>query len=114
MALNPTLSRAQLNLGVALAKQGKIEAAIGPLKAAARLNTDSPQASYYLGSVYAAQNRYAEAEDSFNQALQHRLAVLPRHIKAWLKLFELQGNKEAALRHYRETARLMKQSGAAP
>lgn len=112
VALNPTLSRAQLNLGVALAKQGKTEAAIEPLKAAARLYTDSPQASFYLGSVYAAQNRFAEAEASFNQALRIDRSFAPAHQRL-AELFELQGNKEAALRHYRETARLMRQGGAA-
>ncbi len=113
VVLNPTLSRAQLNLGVTLVKQGKIEAAIGPLKAAARLNTESPQASFYLGSIYAAQNRYAEAEESFNQALRIDGSFAPAH-QSLAELFELQGNKEAALRHYRETARLMRQGGAAP
>lgn len=112
VALNPTLSRAQLNLGVALAKQGKTEAAIEPLRAAARLNTDSPQASFFLGSVYAAQNRYTEAEESFNQALKIDGSFAPAH-QSLAALFELQGNKEAALRHYRETARLMRQGGAA-
>jgi tetratricopeptide (TPR) repeat protein len=112
VALNPKLSRAQLNLGVALAKQGKTMAAIEPLKAAARLNTDSPQASFFLGNVYAAQNRYTEAEASFNRALQIDGNFAPAH-QSLAQLFELQGNKEAALRHYRETARLMKQSGAA-
>ena len=113
VVLNPTLSRAQLNLGVALAKQGKTEAAIGPLKAAAQLNTESPQASFYLGSIYAAQNRYAEAEESFNQALRIDGSFAPAH-QSLAELFELRGNKEAALRHYRETARLMRQGGAAP
>jgi len=112
VTLNPTLSRAQLNLGVALAKQGKTAAAIEPLKAAARLNTGSPQASFFLGSVYAVQNRYAEAEASFNRALQIDGNFAPAH-QSLAQLFELQGNKEAALRHYREIARLMKQSGAA-
>jgi tetratricopeptide (TPR) repeat protein len=113
VVLNPTLSRAQLNLGVALAKQGNTEAAIGPLKAAARLNPESPQASFYLGSIYAAQNRYAEAEESFNQALRIDGSFVPAH-QSLAELFELRGNKEAALRHYRETARLMRQGGAAP
>jgi len=112
VALNPTLSRAQLNLGVALAKQGKTEAAIEPLKTAARLNTHSPQASLFLGNVYAALNRYAEAEESFNQALRIDGSFAPAHQRL-AELFELQGNKQAALRHYRETARLMRQGGAA-
>jgi len=112
VALNPTLSRAQLNLGVALAKQGKTAAAIAPLKAAARLNPDSPQASFFLGSVYAAQNRYAEAQAWFNRALQIDGSFAPAH-QSLAQLFEMQGDKEAALRHYRETARLMKLGGAA-
>ncbi|MBM2802651.1 MAG: Tetratricopeptide 2 repeat protein [Deltaproteobacteria bacterium] len=112
VALSPTLSRAQLNLGVALAKQGKTEAAIEPLKAAARLNTESPQASFFLGSVYAAQNRYTEAEESFNQALRIDGSFALAHQRL-AELFEVQGNKEAALRHYRETARLMRQSSPA-
>ena len=70
VALNPTLSRAQLNLGVALAKQGNSAAAIGPLEAAAKLDPQSAQASFYLGSVYAAESRYAEAEKYFLHTLQ--------------------------------------------
>ena len=45
--------------GVALAKQGKTNAAIGPLEAAAKLDRESVQARFYLASVYAAEQRYA-------------------------------------------------------
>jgi len=52
--LNPSIIRAHLNLGVALAKEGQLEEAIQPLRQAAELNPGAPEATYYLGSVYAA------------------------------------------------------------
>ena len=51
--------------------------AIAPLQQAVRLSPDSPEASYYLGSVFAAQNRYAEAADYFYQSLRIRPGLYP-------------------------------------
>ena len=52
-----------------------------PLQRAVDLTPDAPEASYYLGSVYAAQNRYADAAAAFEHALQIRPEFF-RHTKA--------------------------------
>jgi tetratricopeptide (TPR) repeat protein len=105
--LNRSLPRAHLNLGVALAKQGKLDEAARALSDAARLSA-TPEAVYYLGSVYAAQSRYEEAVASFRMALQIEPNFVPAH-QSLARLFAAAGKTAEASAHYREAIRLMKQ-----
>jgi tetratricopeptide (TPR) repeat protein len=105
------VSRAQLNLGVALAKNGRMDEAVAPLQRAAALSPEAAEPIYYLGSVYAAQNRYAEAEAAFTQALQRRGDFAPAH-QSLAQLLALQGKKVQAMQHHQEAVRLMQQSGS--
>ncbi len=71
-----------------------------------RLSPDTPEASYYLGSVFAAQNRYAEAADYFYQSLRIQPDFIPAH-QSLAQLLVIEGKKEEARQHYQEAVRLM-------
>jgi tetratricopeptide (TPR) repeat protein len=86
-----------------------LEEAIQPLQRAVDLTPNAPEASYYLGSVYAAQHRYADAAAAFNHALQIRADFVPAH-QSLAQLLLLQGKKEKAMEHYQEARRLMQQN----
>jgi tetratricopeptide (TPR) repeat protein len=63
--LDPTLTRAQVNLGLALSKLGRFDDAL------AAFNSALPEADAYynLGLMYRAQRRYADAERTFRRVL---------------------------------------------
>ena len=74
-----------------------------------RLSPDSPEASYYLGSVFAAQNRFPEAVDYFYQSLRIQPDFIPAH-QSLAQLLLLQGKNDEARQHYQEAVRLMQLS----
>ena len=86
---------------------------MAPLQRAAALNPEAAEPVYFLGSVYAAQNRYADAEAAFNQAVRLRPDFAPAH-HSLAQLLELQGRKEEARQHYQEAVRLTTQRGTNP
>jgi tetratricopeptide (TPR) repeat protein len=67
----------------------------------------SAETRFYLGSVYAAQNRYAEAAESFQESLQIDSDFAPAH-HSLAQVLSAQGKKEEALRHYQEAARILR------
>jgi protein O-GlcNAc transferase len=75
------------------------------------LTPESADASYYLGSVYAAQNRYGDAAESFKRSLQIQPDFVPAH-QSLAQLLLLQGKKDEAMQHYQEAMRLTQ--GRAP
>jgi tetratricopeptide (TPR) repeat protein len=70
---------------------------------------DSAEASYYLASVYAAQNRYGDAAELFKHALRVQPDFVPAH-QSLAQLLALQGKTAEAKLHYQEAIRLLKQS----
>jgi Tfp pilus assembly protein PilF len=75
------------------------------------LAPESAEARNYLGSLYATQGRYDEAEKFFRDALRVRPDYAQAH-QSLAQLLLLQGKKEAARQHYEEALRLMKLRGA--
>ena len=61
LALNPNLPGMQLNLGLAEFKQGRFQAAIGPLRAASVADSQNRQAATLLGLSYYGAKHFAEA-----------------------------------------------------
>ncbi|HXK27017.1 MAG TPA: tetratricopeptide repeat protein, partial [Candidatus Binatia bacterium] len=72
-----------------------------------QLAPDHPEARYYLGSVYAALGRYAEAASSFRDVLRVQSDNVAAHQRL-AEVLSFQGEKQEAYRHYQEAMRLMK------
>lgn len=65
----PELTAAQINLGIALARQGELAEAEAALKKALEHNPSHPVAQNELGIVYRRTGRFAEARKTFESAL---------------------------------------------
>ena len=70
LRLNPNLAEAHNNLGVALAKQGKMDQAEAHYAEALRLNPDYAEAHNNLGMALAAQGKMDQAEAQYVEALR--------------------------------------------
>src|SRR6185369_15310105 len=70
LKLDPTLSLARVNLGIALYNLPEPDVALRELKAAADIVPASPQVHYVLGLIARAQNRTVEGIAEFERVLQ--------------------------------------------
>ncbi|MCC6739621.1 MAG: tetratricopeptide repeat protein [Planctomycetia bacterium] len=78
--LDPEFAMAQYNLGVALQRAGRHEAAIEALQASIRISPGSYDALYTLGMAAGAVKQNALAADCFDKAI----AIAPRRAEAWV------------------------------
>ncbi|NOX59329.1 MAG: tetratricopeptide repeat protein [Planctomycetes bacterium] len=76
--LDPSFVRARVNLAMALAKLNRFDAALGEFKMA----VPEPEAYYNLGLLYHSAQRYPEAADAFQTALQRnpKLTIAKRQL----------------------------------
>jgi Flp pilus assembly protein TadD len=102
---NPESWTAHNNLGGILAKQNKLDAAIGEFQAAQRLNTNFVAALANLGHAYAEQRKYSEADQQFEAALKIKPADAAVQ-RSYGESLQEQGKPEEAANHLREAARL--------
>jgi Flp pilus assembly protein TadD len=96
----PQAAQVNVNLGSALATDGRFDDAVAPLRAALKVQPDMPDAHYNLGFVLASLGRYDQAIRHFRQVL----AVEPVHVKAMNNLGSALvklGRRDEALGHFR-------------
>jgi tetratricopeptide (TPR) repeat protein len=88
------------NLGTALWKLGRLDAAIASYRRALELRPDYPKAHFNLATVLWKQQRFTEAEACYRTAL----AIKPDYAEAWDNLgtvLKAQGRQDAAIASYR-------------
>ena len=68
----PNFGDARYNLGLELARAGKVAEALTHFGEAARLDPESPAVRYNYGIALAKAHRYAEAAHEFQEALKHK------------------------------------------
>jgi tetratricopeptide (TPR) repeat protein len=73
----------------------------------------SAESRLYLGSVYAAQNRFDLAAQSFKNALQIDANLAAAH-ESLARVLSAQGKREEAIEHYQEAIRLISARRAGP
>jgi tetratricopeptide (TPR) repeat protein len=94
-----------LNLGQALAGQGRIDEAIAQYSKAMRLKPDDPQAHLNLGAALAAQGRIDEAIAKYSEALRLEPDFPMAHMNLGVALAR-QGRIDAAIAQYSEALRI--------
>lgn len=105
LALDPKYEKALNNLGVIRYRQGQYEAAIGLFKQALRINSANVESYTNLGIIYLLAQRYDDAAEAFQQALRYDPKLAEAHYNLGL-LWERQGHREKAERHYRKFVEL--------
>ena len=99
----PNKARAQMNLGIILSKQGRMDEAMVYLNRAVQLDPDYDLAYYSLGDALMLQKKYILASESFAKALQ----IKPDNSLARFNLgkaLAISGKHQNAVFHYRLTA----------
>ena len=104
LAANPDSPRMHNNLGIALNRAGRYEAAVDHFRTALRLDPDYAKPHLNLGSTYFNMGRYREAVDHFQAGLmlkrdkddRHYLGVYNNLGVAQMHL----GQMDAAIRHF--------------
>jgi len=105
LRVTPPNPVAHLNLGAALARQGRLDDAVEQYREATRLEPRLAEAHYDLGVILARQGRLEEAIEAYEQAR----ARAPREARIHVQLGvarAAQGRLEDAVEHYREAVRL--------
>jgi len=101
----PENSTAHVNLGVALAGQGKLAVAIQHYERALQLNPDSVAAHGSLGLALARQGKLAEAVQHYERTLQLDPDNVPAHNNLGIALVR-QGRLAEAIQHFNRTLQL--------
>jgi predicted TPR repeat methyltransferase len=106
-AVNVTTNNyvAQFNLGLALAKQGRLTEAISHYSEALRINPAWAEAHNMLGNALAGQGNLQQAVFHYSEALRINPAMAEAHNNLGLAL-KMLGRVEEAVPHFREALRI--------
>jgi protein O-mannosyl-transferase len=96
---------AHLDLGAALAREGRADDALAHYREAVRIKPDHAMAQYDLGSALAARDRDGEAMEHYLRALALNPGYAAAHNNLGILLAK-QGKIDEAARHYADAARL--------
>jgi len=102
---NPQSWLAYNNLGVVMAREGRLEEALSHYSTALRLYANGPEVHNNLGNALARQGKFQEAIGHLSRALQ----IDPEYAEAHNDLgniLAMQGRPEEAIRHYSEALRI--------
>ena len=102
----PAAARAQLNWGLTLYDQGKLDEALAAFRYALELKPDFAEAHNNVGLVRAAQSHLDEAIAAYRRAIALKPAFAEAHNNLGLALRQL-GQMDAAMASCREAARLL-------
>jgi len=101
IALNPKLASAHTNLGVLLARAGRLDEAVVEYERAIALVPADAVAYYNLGLAHRRRGAFAEAEVAYRRALEHNPSQADAHYNLGI-LYELYLNRPSdALVQYR-------------
>jgi hypothetical protein len=103
--LAPDSHRDRLNYGIALLRNGELDAAIVELEKAQKLNPDLPYSWFNLGIAYKRKGRRGDALRQFEHMVQMTPDEPVVHYNIGL-LYDLAGRSEEALKQYELAARL--------
>ncbi len=105
IAVAPANATARFNLGVALEKQGQLQAAADSFGAAAELRADYADASYQRGNALRMLGQHGAAITAYDKALQIKPGHADAFIDRGISLWQL-GQAEAAVESYDQALRL--------
>jgi tetratricopeptide (TPR) repeat protein len=101
----PPSADAEMQLGLALASQGRLDQSLEHYRKALALDPNSAEAHAYLGSALASKGQLDEAIDHLRTALRTRPDVAQVH--QWLGVaLKQRGRTEEAGQHFREALRI--------
>ena len=101
----PPSADAEIQLGLALASQGRLDQSLEHYRKALALDANSAEAHAYLGSALASQGKLDEAIDHLQTALRTKPDVAQVH--QWLGIaLKQRGMTEEAVQHFREALRI--------
>jgi Flp pilus assembly protein TadD len=100
------------NLGAALARQGKFEAALVQYEEALRIIPRYADALFNMGEALAARGRTDEAKQRYREALRIRLSFVEAHNNLGI-ILAIEGKKAEAILHFEAALRLRPDYGAA-
>jgi Flp pilus assembly protein TadD len=112
IAHNPANWQAEDNLGLALTRAGRNEAAIAHFERALQLNPDCDDAHYNLANVLIALGRRDEAATHYEATLRLKPASMDAHVNLGNILLE-SGRAEEAIRHFQLAVQLQPNSAQA-
>lgn len=105
LALNPDAWLAHDNLGVVLARSGRLPEAIGHYREALRLNPRYAQTQNNLGNAWAQLRQWEDADAAYAAALRLRPDFVEAEVN-WGNALSDRGAEAGALAHYQRALRL--------
>jgi spermidine synthase len=106
VSINPSYYNARMELGQALASEGRFDEAIAQLSEALKIRPGSAEAHNNIGNVYADMGRTGDATDHFSMALQ----IKPDSAETYNNLGSLyagQGRIEQAIENFSKAIKLI-------
>ncbi len=102
LSINPNYAEAHNNLGAIYEIEHRIEEATAEFRAAIADRPDYPLARFHLARILVNQEKYDEAIQQLQRALQPEDENTPVYTYALAAAYARSGNREQALRYYRE------------
>jgi tetratricopeptide (TPR) repeat protein len=102
LAINPNYAEAHNNLGATYELQRRMDEAASEFRAAIADRPDYPLARFHLARILVNENNYKEAIQQLQRALQPEEENTPVYTYALAAAYARSGNREQALRYYRE------------
>jgi tetratricopeptide (TPR) repeat protein len=102
LAINPNYTEAHNNLGATYELERRMEEAASEFRAAIADRPDYPLARFHLARILVNESKYEEAIQQLQRALQPEEENTPVYAYALAAAYARSGNREQALRYYRE------------
>ncbi|MGI9070794.1 MAG: tetratricopeptide repeat protein [Bryobacteraceae bacterium] len=102
LVINPNYAEARNNLGATYELERRKEEATSEFRAASADRPDYPLARFHLARILVNENKYEEAIQQLLRALQPEEENTPIYTYALAAAYARSGNREQALRYYRE------------